>query len=425
LDAIPNNRVLSTDRGRGGLAIVDQLIVSAANFLTAALVGRFAGAEALGLFAIGCSVLVIFASAVRSLLLTPYAIFVHRSHPSRQVQMRGAAVLFCGSITAIATLLCLLVIAGLWRWPPAAPYRQTLVFATAVTLAAPAWMFRDLARHLCFADLQFERAIWIDAGQSAMQLAGLGLLVVVGELTAINALAALALTCLLSGLGWLTVARSGLVIHRPTLRWQWLRTWRFGRWGAMSQTSHAIQGYVLSWIIAFSCGLADAGLYAAAWSIAQLASPVVQGAGNALGPLLSKRFAAGGVAGLVEATRRFTLFGALVSAGYVLAIFLFGRIAVQLIYGDAEYDVSTLTLVLLAGSVAVSATALIATKVISVLEYPQINFAFNLAGLGMTTLFSALLGHAFQIEGAAVGLLLAAIIGAIAKWWFFASIVSR
>ena len=183
----------------------------------------------------------------------------------------------------------------------------------------------------------------------------------------------------------------------------------------MSQTSHAVQGYVLSWILGAFGGLRAAGIYAASWSIVQLASPFVQGVGNAMGPLLAKRFADGGVEALENATRRFTGYASVIAILYVVAILLLGPLAVTTIYGD-QFGNTTLTMVLLAASVAVSATALIATKVISVTEFPQINFALNLSVLAMTTLFATALGYLYELEGAAAGLLIAAVLGAGAKW---------
>ncbi|MEO1479921.1 MAG: hypothetical protein AAFV01_15230, partial [Bacteroidota bacterium] len=54
------NRGLS-NRGRGSLAIVDQMVVSGTNFVTVAVLGRVAGAEVLGLYAVGFSLIMIVA----------------------------------------------------------------------------------------------------------------------------------------------------------------------------------------------------------------------------------------------------------------------------------------------------------------------------------------------------------------------------
>ncbi|MEO0742226.1 MAG: hypothetical protein AAF089_11610 [Bacteroidota bacterium] len=416
------NRGLS-NRGWGSLAIVDQMVVSGTNFVTVAVLGRVAGAEVLGLYAVGFSLIMIVATTLRSLLITPYAVFAPRATEARRQGMRGCVVLgwtlLAGGITLLAGLVAVLLNGSLAATAVGDTYP---LLAAAVTLALPAWALRETARQVLFADLRFGAALVVDGVASALQLGGLVFLVATQRLDAATMTMVLAGSCGVVGVGWLVSTWRGLAFRRAWLRADAGQSFRFGRWGALSQASHVLQGYALNWILAITGGFAAAGVYAALWSIVQLASPFLQGAGNAMTPILAQQRAQGGRPQLARTTARVTRLAFVAVILYMGAIALAGAPATRVIYGP-QYDGMLATLVLLAGSVGVAALALVATKVISVLEYPHVNFGLNLAGLVMIVLFAAPLGHAYGLNGAAAGLLLAAALGTVLKWGCYALVM--
>src|SRR4051794_35506172 len=64
--------------GNHALGWADQAAVSATNFLTLIMLGRFAGASELGAYAVGSSVLALLLAAQESLVTRPYSIQLHR-----------------------------------------------------------------------------------------------------------------------------------------------------------------------------------------------------------------------------------------------------------------------------------------------------------------------------------------------------------
>lgn len=413
--------MLQTNRGRGSLAVADQIVVSGTNFLTTVLVGRVCGADELGLFAIGFSVIVIVATAMRSLLVTPFSVFVHRVDAQRQRQMRGATLVL--ALMFLAGIVTVLVVGNVIWAMRGLGSTQQFGFSLAVCVATACWTLREFARQLSFADLRFARSLAIDSVAALIQLCVVGALIVSGKLSATTAMYACGFATAIMATGWFWANSREFDFSAPW-RADWKQTWDFGRWGALSQTSHVIQSYVVSWIVALAGGLTAAGVYAAAWSIVQLASPFVQGAGNAMGPVLAKKLADDGLSQLKRLVIRVAIASAALAAMYVSVIWLSGGELIQLFYGQ-RYEMPALLLTLLAGSVAVSAIALVATKAISVLEFPQVNFALNVTGLALTTLFGIVLGTRWGIEGAAGGLLLAAAIGFVLKWGCYRQVCRR
>ena len=60
------------------LALLDQAVVSGANFTIAVLVGRLCGLAELGAFALGGTILVFAAAVQEALIASPYTVFVQR-----------------------------------------------------------------------------------------------------------------------------------------------------------------------------------------------------------------------------------------------------------------------------------------------------------------------------------------------------------
>src|SRR5688572_11745385 len=77
-DAATTQRDVAGDRlSSNSIALMDQAVVSGANFLTSVLVGRWCGLAELGAFALGCTVLVYALALQESFIASPYVVFVH------------------------------------------------------------------------------------------------------------------------------------------------------------------------------------------------------------------------------------------------------------------------------------------------------------------------------------------------------------
>ena len=101
-----------------------------------------------------------------------------------------------------------------------------------------------------------------------------------------------------------------------------------------------------------------------------------------------------------------------------------GPLTLRIIYGD-DYAGLALVLLTLSLALAVAALALVPTKVISVMHYPHVNCGLNVLTMLLTLSLSAWLASLNGIQGAATGLLIAASIGAVAKWSMYAIVIRR
>ncbi len=95
-----------------GLALTDQLIVSGTNFVTLLLLGRLAGQQELGLFALVMTVYYLMLAVQESLITVPYTIFRARLNGVRQLQYSGSCI--CQSAAWAACVGGILAVIALW-----------------------------------------------------------------------------------------------------------------------------------------------------------------------------------------------------------------------------------------------------------------------------------------------------------------------
>ena len=90
--------------GVHALALVDQVVVSAASFLTTVTIGRFTDPSQLGAYAIGISVLASSFTIQGSLITLPYSIQVHRPLGT-PAEHAGSSLAHSSLLAALITVL--------------------------------------------------------------------------------------------------------------------------------------------------------------------------------------------------------------------------------------------------------------------------------------------------------------------------------
>jgi len=387
------------------------------HFLAIVLVGRFAGKENLGPYALAFSLIILTICFQKALLITPYTVYGTRENEQTRRKMRGSLLIFFGGLATTAFLGWLLL-----AWVAQAIQLEYTLLAIAMALATPAVMLRDLGRRIAFADLRFREALFLDTFGFLLFLGGVVGVIAGSRLSAVTMLLIFAGSSSISGLAYFAWTWKRFAFCRSHLASDLQRSWLFGRWVALSQMTHTAQGYLLHWILAITEGVAVTGVYAACWSVVQLAGPFVQGAGNILGPMASRAFAKSGTQGLQAVVHKATVVIGGVLLLYFIAIAWGGPFFVQAIYGS-EYAGYQDLLILLAATTIVTAMGMGPSKGLSLLELPNLNFLFNLIGLISITSFALALGTMHGLRGAVWGLLLGSLVPTILKWVWYRRVV--
>src|SRR4051794_27056330 len=85
-------RWLRGDGGQKGVALADQAIVSGASFVTTLVVGRVGGAEELGVYSLGFTLLVLALSFQDALVSSPYTVYSYRLESEDRARFAGSAL---------------------------------------------------------------------------------------------------------------------------------------------------------------------------------------------------------------------------------------------------------------------------------------------------------------------------------------------
>jgi O-antigen/teichoic acid export membrane protein len=404
---------------RSTLALADQMVVSGTSFLTTVLVGRFAGASELGVYSIGFSIVVLIICLQDSLVMAPYTVFSQRLEGDAQAEYAGSALLL-HRILALVALVGLGAAAGvLWLTSGSSRLVQVLFV---LSLATPLILMREFRRRLAFAHLQVGPAAIIDVAVMVLQLASLGVLAILGAVSAVTAHGTVGLACALSGGFGLLLIRRNMIVRRETAISELRRSWVFGRWIVCGQMIGVVHGFALYWLLALMLGASATGVFAACMTVVLLSNPFILGMSNILGPHLARAFANGGRDEVRRVAAKNTLILGGMMAGFVALVALFGNDVMRLFYGS-EYSGNGLTISLLGLGVLATALGIPTDHGLRALERPDLAFRASFVGLAVTLIAASLLAVWWEMPGAACGAMAGSIAGTAVRVLSFLPLV--
>lgn len=389
----------------GVLAVGDRLVVAGANFLTLVAVGRAAGVEALGVFALAWTVLLLVNAASEALVITPFTVLATRHRRAlARARHAGAALVFQITLGLGAALLCLLVATALWAGGADPVVRGA---AWCLALALPASAMREFARRFLFARLLARRALVLDATATTLQLLTVAALWVGGALSPATALLAIAFGQGLPALVWtLAAARAFRRPPRPFALAQMRAHGHFSRWLCAAQLSDLAVAHGVAWWVAALAGATATGLFSAANSIVLVTNPLMLGIGSILLPraaMAHHRHGLGEVArivwkvtGLLAVTVGLASLVVVAASGLVLA----------LLYGLAPDRALLATVAFLALANVAGALGFAIDNGLMVMGRQDVNFGASLLGLVVTFAGAAALLPLYGIVGAAASVAL-------------------
>ncbi len=413
---------------KGALSLVDQGIVSATNFSTLVLVGR-ASQHELGVYLLGFSVVLLAMCAQNALISSPYALFGNRLEGLKRAQYAGSTLLHLIVYAAMASVL--LAVIG-WTLPliyqhaPSEAVARRLVeflpfssVALVLACAMPFVLLREFIRRLAFAHLELVTVLGLDIAVSALQLVGVFVLYLGGQLTAATAFICVGASCAIAGGTTFYIARRHFAHHNGQALADLRGNWSFGKWAFAGQTATLLSAYCLPWMLTLLAGVTEAGRFSACFSIVLIANPLLIGLNNFLTPQAIHAYKAEGLKALRKLAWGISFWVTGVLALLTVGLVLFGGRLLSLLYGQKlmgnELPVSILAVMMffLAAGIG-SENGLVA------LNRPAANFWAYLSGLIVTLTTGAILIATHGVVGAALAGLLGTISSTSVKIILFA-----
>jgi len=318
------------DIRRAVLALADQAAVSGTNFLTTVLLGRLCLKEELGLYALGFSLVMIFGGASKALMSTPYTFNSPRIRRTR-------LDVFTGSVTVHMALFCILMAVGLGiaaavnaMWGGASEFSGLLAV---LAIAGALMTFREYVRRVYLAQMRTGGALALNLGLAGLQMAGLAFVIRYGTLSARNAYVVIALACAVLIAVWLVLERRRMRIHWRSVRRDWRRNWRIGRWVFAASVVRLGATGVYPWLLAAFHGVPAVAILAAARGIICFANPFMIGMSNFAGPFAAHGWVTHGPRALWRRVVLGTLGVVAVIGAFCAVMFFWGAELLQLLYG--------------------------------------------------------------------------------------------
>jgi O-antigen/teichoic acid export membrane protein len=407
-------RSLLTSNGAVGL--IDQLLVSAVNFLALLILARSTSVAELGYYALSMSIIYVALSVQDSLVTRPYVVrLLKQDHGAER--HAGNALLFSIAVAAVVLVMgeFLAGIVALHVFDIS--LQPGIVMAGGV--AMPFMLLREFARRHAFANQDNSSALRLDVVASGLIIALFLGLACFGKLNAFNAVLTQGFAAGLTALAWWVRRRRLFNFDRKSAIANAVSNWSVGKWFLISQVAIQLNSYANHWISMFALGAAETGSYVAALSIVALTNPLVFGLFNILMPRSVHTLHGSGAAALRRQVERDTIMISALMAAIVAVLVALGPWLLGVLYKDVHLvsNADSRTLLLLIGLSALWSTAT-GTVIIGLqsVERAKLAAALTLGVFIVGAIASILLIKDFGLIGAAGGRLLADVAGFIASW---------
>lgn len=401
------------------LGVMDQVVVSLANFATTVAVGKLAGVTALGEYSLAFTILLLLMTLQDSLIASPYSVVCHQLRRGAQRRLAGNLLL----IAAIFAVTCSLVLLATGQIVGEAerPGRFAAV-AWTLALAVPTALIRELLRRMALAHLDVRAALGIDIVASVFQIGTLVVMASLASVTSYGALLSIAVGGLAGIVTGLIVRRREWRIHGPTLPRHLLRALAFGKWLVAARLTSTVHSYVVPWLLGMMIGLEVVGGFTAAFALIAVANPMLIGLLNVMAPQAARAWTTGGARAVEQVVMRGAIM--LISVTMLLAvpIAIFAKDLLGALYGS-QYrtygDIGTV----LAISLVATVVGIPADHGLRAVQRPAGSFLASCCGLTVTILGTLTLVPVVGLIGGACALSLGSTTSAAGRWLTFRRLV--
>lgn len=325
-------------RRGAGVALADQAIVSASNFLTIYLLALAMPSEEFGLFVLGQTTLLLVTSLHNALLVEPQNVIGSRLELMRYKQFLGSLTL--AHLVLLVGILALFLVAGTVAW--SMDLVRTASLSVVIGLTLVPWLAQEFVRRAMYTRSEVTAALINDSLCYGLQLVAVIALIATagadGPVTeqALGVLGASSLVAALVGVQQVrrTFGSSGWNAPLVERRRTWGEIWNIGKWllGRNAVTWLGTNGH--AWLVAALLGPTALGLYRATIHLVNVINPLRQAAVNYLPPRANRVFHGNGPRGLARWVVRISVFLALALLPALIVLVVWPEWILSLAYGE-------------------------------------------------------------------------------------------
>jgi O-antigen/teichoic acid export membrane protein len=401
--------------GNRGLALGDQLIVSATNFITGVIVGRTCTKDEFGLYMLGLSIVLLVLDLQTSLISSPYMVYSPRLPARDRALYTGSALIQHG---IVAMTVVSILAAGLLVVVPTIDLEGLTNVVTAVAVAVSFILLREFTRRVHFANLRFGSAIVLDLSVAIVQIGLLVGLYAQNLVSAVSAFVAIGVACGLGAVAAIYAERSNISIDRrrvvPDLR----KNWSIGKWIFASGVLWTASFNLYPWILTYFHGASATGVWAACFGVVAIGNPFLLGIQNLIGPNISHSFTSLNGRLFKEEVKRFSILFCVSTLPLVLILSILGGWIVGFVYGE-KYLGNGVVVTILSINIMVTAIRFSYSRALFVMDRAKPDFLVNLVALCVMMTIGIWCVKQYGPLGVAAGFLIGNVTASIMKFVVF------
>ncbi len=386
---------------KGGLAILDQGLVSGSNFLVSVLLARWLAPSQYGAYAIAFGIQVLLTVVYQALILEPMSVYGGSSYRNN---LRGylSSLLWVHAVLSLAICIALGTAAITAR---GMAHSEGLAGALAgMTVASPFALAFGMARRGFYLELSPAKAALGAFVYSSFSVSGLYFLYHRGLLSAFTAFLLMGLAAFATTLYLFLRLRKELrpSDSAPSIRETWKRHWGYGRWALAGSIAGWIPAYIYYPILTGFGNIVHSGQLKALMNLTQ---PMEQT--KAALAMLLLPYAAGvhdreGRSSASSLAKRMTMVSLGGAIAYWAVILPFHRPVFQLMYSGRYMEVAHLLPIVAFGSIVWSAAYGPAIALRAMESPASVFVAFSLA-TGLSLLIGIPAAWRYGLSGAIWG----------------------
>ena len=257
---------------QNGTALLDQVLVSSANFLTTWIIGRFGSDGELGLFLLGSTAVITVLSVLESLVCMPYIFLAHRQSPEKLPAYTGSSLLHVMALSVLAVFVLLLVaLAGGERLATGLP---NILYV--ISFILPFHLLRMFLRRFHLSTFDMSGLLKYDALAFVAQLSILLLAWQQDWVRGTTGFLAIGAAGILVSLLWLKQSGAAYSLTNQVTS-HFSENWKFGKSVLSAQLMWVLHLHAMIWMLTYSYDKQLAGQYGACMAVVMLVNPFVSG----------------------------------------------------------------------------------------------------------------------------------------------------
>jgi len=335
---------------KGGLALVDQGLVSGSNFVISILLARWLTAEFYGAYAVAFGIYVLLQLTYSALVLEPMAVFGGAAY---RRCLRG----YCGSMLWVHLVMSFIVFVLVGA---SAAVAQALGWAgglagalLGVALATPCLLLLWYARRAFYLEMSPGRAATGSFLFCLLLLGGLFIAYRHSLLSPFTVFLLMGIAALVANVLLLIRLRAELPAGdpAPALKESWQRHWRYGRWALAGCVASWIPTYIFYPLLSTFSGIAQSGELRAVMNFFSPLDQTLSALSLLFLPYAARVQAEQGRSGLITLTRNLMILSVAGAVVYWALVVEFRAPIFRLLYAGKYANVAYLLPVLALGSI--------------------------------------------------------------------------